>query len=192
MGGEKCTGNITNWLQIGSPPHGRGKEQWKVLHSSWTRITPAWAGKSKGTFVDWCDGQDHPRMGGEKCTGNITNWLQIGSPPHGRGKEQWKVLHSSWTRITPAWAGKSKGTFVDWCDGQDHPRMGGEKCCIAYVLVSEKGSPPHGRGKVGSCLCYCLGFGDHPRMGGEKLTNIEAATINQGSPPHGRGKVLRR
>ena len=30
-------------------------------------------------------------------------------------------------RITPAWAGKSKTAFVDRCDGQDHPRMGGEK-----------------------------------------------------------------
>ena len=71
----------------------------------------------------------------------------------------------------------------------DHPRMGGEKVQILLYEDIQKGSPPHGRGKVPHFLCFDLEkritpawagksefstacfkrHWDHPRMGGEKF-----------------------
>ena len=74
--------------------------------------------------------------------------------------------------------------------------------------MSERGSPPRGRGKAGCCLTAgrCGGitpawagkriaplsvddvFGDHPRVGGEKPPTDSAPPPGAGSPPRGRGK----
>ena len=50
-----------------------------------------------------------------------------GSPPHGRGKELFNLLHVLRHRITPAWAGKSDSPPVCGWVWEDHPRVGGEK-----------------------------------------------------------------
>ena len=72
MGGEKPTAPRTFISQVGSPPHGRGKAHPGKKSKPGTRITPAWAGKRYGAVViDLCQ-QDHPRMGGEKQSTNLT------------------------------------------------------------------------------------------------------------------------
>ena len=71
----------------------------------------------------------------------------LGSPPHVRGKvyksDKIKVIRG----ITPACAGKSDKIKVIRAYFGDHPRMCGEKSPYFVFSSSEKGSPPHVRGK---------------------------------------------
>ena len=66
MGGEKEGRVLTRRLVPGSPPHGRGKDQSTDATKVRVRITPAWAGKSRGRSRQAESTGDHPRMGGEK------------------------------------------------------------------------------------------------------------------------------
>ena len=91
-------------------------------------------------------------MGGEKFVYKNKTADQVGSPPHGRGKEFQLLYIELDTRITPAWAGKSFVLRL-WCVAtQDHPRMGGEKFVYKNKTADQVGSPPHGRGKATSLV----------------------------------------
>ena len=71
------------------------------------RITPAYAGKSEKN-VTWFDTfEDHPRLCGEKTSCNSQFVYIIGSPPPMRGKVFRSSFNISFSRITPAYAGKS-------------------------------------------------------------------------------------
>ena len=50
-------------------------------------------------------------------------------------------------RITPAWAGKSCLCFICVFPPEDHPRVGGEKVPLSWLVLLPSGSPPRGRGK---------------------------------------------
>ena len=210
MGGEKCLGVCLTVEQEGSPPHGRGKARFAGRKLRLTGITPAWAGK-RTTGAAWLlVSEDHPRMGGEKRPSSQGRRALRGSPPHGRGKGTPAALRFAWTRITPAWAGKSCAAFRWQRSHGDHPRMGGEKNQPRFCSILTKGSPPHGRGKVNfyTILWFQLRITpawagksqsdqhdrgrlrDHPRMGGEKSMVCPRSDPGTGSPPHGRGKVL--
>ena len=167
-------------------------------------------------------------MGGEKFCAPSLVCCHTGSPPHGRGKVRLQEQDCRSGGITPAWAGKShltggdrvllritpawagKSPFQTWSvpHSRDHPRMGGEKSAFAMLRALVFGSPPHGRGKVGtvtaalgdlgitpawagkriSFLSPSLSLPHHPRMGGEKDDYDSSGKELQGSPPHGRGK----
>ena len=90
-------------------------------------ITPAWAGKSCIALRRCFRCGDHPRMGGEKFFALTPCFAGCGSPPHGRGKDLLVSLETMWTRITPAWAGKSPKRDTAVAVNGDHPRVGGEK-----------------------------------------------------------------
>ena len=149
MGGEKDF-FITDLPALpGSPPHGRGKVDCLRLPLADTRITPAWAGKRCAQSWQKTKRQDHPRMGGEKGGHNSRAPSRLGSPPHGRGKALLCRSPCGACGITPAWAGKSHASLhCNRVEG-DHPRMGGEKTEKDLRIEADKGSPPHGRGKVG-------------------------------------------
>ena len=66
MGGEKADMEYNYSAMKGSPPRGRGKEILSRKQNGGIRITPAWAGKSKALRGTVREGQDHPRVGGEK------------------------------------------------------------------------------------------------------------------------------
>ena len=86
--------------------------------------------------------------------------------------------------------------------------MGGEKYKVYVYNTVDKGSPPHGRGKVDVLpeVHALIGITpawagkrhsleissttpkDHPRMGGEKLFDNGTGQGAQGSPPRRRGK----
>ena len=96
-------------LAVGSPPRRRGKVRHSRTLMCAPGITPAWAGKSCGWAS--CGGLswDHPRMGGEKLRMGFLRGLVLGSPPHGRGKDDTAVQLGARAGITPAWAGKRSG-----------------------------------------------------------------------------------
>ena len=108
MGGEKFVDESHFYKNLGSPPHGRGKDEDCPVAEPLEGITPALAGKrplpSSGDTREW----DHPRMGGEKPFLFYGGSSDSGSPPHRRGKVDYMQNLLDITRITPAWAGKSR------------------------------------------------------------------------------------
>ena len=127
VGGEKTTLGCERQARTGSPPRGRGKARTLSRSAARPGITPAWAGKRVSSallrFFAW----DHPRVGGEKFRKHIDMLQAMGSPPRGRGKASGEGLPPLTSRITPAWAGKSRCHFVQLRPHRDHPRVGGEK-----------------------------------------------------------------
>ena len=87
MGGEKSMKYVGSWNGWGSPPHGRGKVFPCGVGQFKQRITPAWAGKRDNERIQSTANWDHPRMGGEKFPTNGDSVAKQGSPPHGRGKD---------------------------------------------------------------------------------------------------------
>ena len=85
----------------------RGKGIGLLIALTVSRITPAYAGKSKYSCATVTDTRDHPRLCGEKshfvkCSRSFT-----GSPPPMRGKEETLKGITGEHGITPAYAGKS-------------------------------------------------------------------------------------
>ena len=176
MGGEKARQGSGLYLILGSPPHGRGKAapvvragvfscgspprgRGKVISAlslvNWSRITPAWAGKSCFSRFKMPQRGDHPRVGGEKTLPAGVMVHVPGSPPRGRGKAHLLNKIFPAIRITPAWAGKSLCVLSPHPLGQDHPRVGGEKPNRILWTEFRQGSPPRGRGKEVSYFLCC-------------------------------------
>ena len=92
--------------------------------------------------------QDHPRVCGEKSTGQWHQISAVGSPPRVRGKEYLDNPDSHVVGITPACAGKSGVSYVSSAASGDHPRVCGEKMLTVPFSPELLGSPPRVRGKV--------------------------------------------
>ena len=111
-------------------------------------ITPAYAGKSSGSWCQPLSDRDHPRLCGEKFSIFHRRHFKTGSPPPMRGKADVVLNRIDRIGITPAYAGKRviRSSFHKLF--QDHPRLCGEKQHFFYFLVYTGGSPPPMRGKV--------------------------------------------
>ena len=108
----RLRGEKTNRFQKGnaargSPPLTRGKVDSRSASFALRRITPAYAGKSYLYRVDAQCPKDHPRLRGEKDTSDGLTRRLVGSPPLTRGKDMPDPKSLQWSRITPAYAGKS-------------------------------------------------------------------------------------
>ena len=110
-------------------------------------ITPAYAGKRttrpRRRAATW----DHPRVCGEKYQQMCQTETAQGSPPRMRGKAEpvWATI--PWSRITPAYAGKSRLPKRELSAAGDHPRVCGEKNVLMGNVTADQGSPPRMRGK---------------------------------------------
>ena len=187
----------------------RGKASPRLKIEPLRGITPACAGKSRGTPFRRTSGRDHPRVCGEKSGFCQRSILHLGSPPRMRGKEQRMREARNSAGITPAYAGKSGEYMAGEDQYGDHPRVCGEKTRMTLILALQLGSPPRMRGKdtraalrarVLRITPACAGKSgktdwttmcrrDHPRVCGEKLLKSLTNDRNRGSPPRVRGKV---
>ena len=186
----------------------RGKASPRLKIEPLRGITPACAGKSRGTPFRRTSGRDHPRVCGEKSGFCQRSILHLGSPPRMRGKEQRMREARNSAGITPAYAGKSGEYMAGEDQYGDHPRVCGEKLSLIVVPKILRGSPPRMRGK-GWCFYVCCSFSgitpayagksamvlpmdvkeeDHPRVCGEKVYDGEVVAPELGSPPRMRGK----
>ena len=86
----------------------RGKAQADYEQSTAERITPAYAGKSSGSWCQPLSDRDHPRLCGEKSDQRLSRFCSWGSPPPMRGKAEREPTKSGVVGITPAYAGKSR------------------------------------------------------------------------------------
>ena len=107
----------------------RGKVNGVVRFVRVFRITPAYAGKSRGQTGCQPLQRDHPRVCGEKLETQGGMFCELGSPPHVRGKVFGDSSIGKTAGITPAYAGKSRKQQQAQTPRQDHPRMCGEKKC---------------------------------------------------------------
>ena len=126
----------------------RGKVEGFGVRALGLGITPAYAGKRNIPWPadDWK--RDHPRICGEKNSLKTERPLLLGSPPHMRGKAPTMPDFAKGVGITPAYAGKSIGSFDPIGRVRDHPRICGEKKGDLPAALRIWGSPPHMRGKV--------------------------------------------
>ena len=106
--GEKRFAPASSSLVMGSPPPMRGKAEIPYFAACFTRITPAYAGKRLILPERQLGWQDHPRLCGEKPDLIFVGFHMSGSPPPMRGKGKFNVVGNHITRITPAYAGKSR------------------------------------------------------------------------------------
>ena len=125
--GEKTYYQDSVYTTPGSPPHVRGKVGNRPGGQLPVGITPACAGKSSGHMQRFGTSGDHPRVCGEKCRCDHLMILVNG--------------------ITPAYAGKSVGQLQALHGRRNHPRMCGEKLSLLLLSKTDRGSPPHVRGK---------------------------------------------
>ena len=187
----------------------RGKASPRLKIEPLRGITPACAGKSRGTPFRRTSGRDHPRVCGEKSGFCQRSILHLGSPPRMRGKEQRMREARNSAGITPAYAGKSGEYMAGEDQYGDHPRVCGEKTRMTLILALQLGSPPRMRGKVAGLLkgraehgitpayagkrytrCFaCPRPTDYPRVCGEKARQSRPTAWVRGSPPRMRGKV---
>ena len=105
----------------------RGKAVALVCTTWLTWITPAYAGKSLRRAKHHFAQKDHPRVCGEKKFGMNGFETKTGSPPRMRGKATVFRPQDIYTRITPAYAGKSGTALNAMPNAKDHPRVCGEK-----------------------------------------------------------------
>ena len=146
--GKRCPRSSRLPAQSGSPPRMRGKGAPFRAGALPLRITPAYAGKSQTAGTPCSSVRDHPRMCGEKLWPTCPHAPNAGSPPRMRGKVRRAVKARNWPRITPAYAGKSKSTFIGQSPAEDHPRVCGEKSKTKDTAAYTPGSPPRMRGKA--------------------------------------------
>src|SRR5690606_13042501 len=111
-----------------------------------SRITPAHAGSTDGSYQVSRSVEDHPRTRGEHRGGGTHDCDRHGSPPHTRGAPRPPPKTRPPAGITPAHAGSTPaaGDTSDWCG--DHPRTRGEHRSTDPKRVAVYGSPPHTRG----------------------------------------------
>ena len=141
-----------------------------VLHlKTADRITPACAGRSCQNPQGARPRKDHPRVCGEKKGRIRSASFPLGSPPRVRGEAFYPAQKQLPGWITPACAGRSS-IAPRWAAVKtDHPRVCGEKCCIAFAAVLLWGSPPRVRGEAISTACATRLPGITPACAGRSI-----------------------
>ena len=147
----------------------RGKDAVKRHSARGFGITPAYAGKSAALAVGAIRLGDHPRVCGEKPTGNNAAAAGAGSPPRMRGKAFTYPCIALCYRITPAYAGKSLLMLWLCPPPWDHPRVCGEKSIVRKASFDPQGSPPRMRGKDNQVCPVCSKSGITPAYAGKRL-----------------------
>ena len=125
----------------------RGKVSRKKATAGYSRITPAYAGKSSSGVSASLRKWDHPCVCGEKYNSRSISINAVGSPLRMRGKEGLSKHDAMQIRITPAYAGKRTCHCVYSLLSWDHPCVCGEKKTQRARFAERLGSPLRMRGK---------------------------------------------
>ncbi len=192
MRGERTTPRRHQHSAPGSSPHARGTLNAFLGNDRVHRIIPACAGNALRRQSRPPLTADHPRMRGERRFRQQVGDAGIGSSPHARGTQGWKVKIDNGWRIIPACAGNAGEHGLLHGRPADHPRMRGERHVAQRAGVVEVGSSPHARGTLrwddatgprGRIIPACAGnaiaaapgdvlVADHPRMRGERRDSV--------------------
>lgn len=153
-----------------------------------SRITPAYAGKSRLCYVLGCFCKDHPRVCGEKKVMRGAKDKRMGSPPRMRGKACLLATGLHDLGITPAYAGKSKRRALPALSPGDHPPHVRGKERSTACNAGAGGITPACAGKsTVRWVCQSPGW-DHPRVCGGKDRQSRCTRITPGITPAYAGK----
>ena len=133
-------------MSLGSPPPTRGTPIVKNSLFTLSRITPAYAGNTRGRKATTRFNRDHPRLRGEHYSNALHLLNRSGSPPPTRGTLINNKPYCLNLRITPAYAGNTYTSDSYFITIWDHPRLRGEHPYTIAMKYSEVGSPPPTRG----------------------------------------------
>ena len=151
------------------------------------RITPAYAGSTRGRRHRLRVEGDHPRIRGEHTVFTMGSTWIVGSPPHTRGAPLRLSLASVGARITPAYAGSTPPAAASAPQPRDHPRIRGEAHTLAPVHPADGGITPAYAGSTHPSRKRRPPSPDHPRIRGEHSNASTNTGRRSGSPPHTRG-----
>ena len=146
VGGETVGSDPDSGSGNGPSPRGRGNRQCRVAHDRLLRSIPAWAGKPAVVTSTSRTVGVHPRVGGETNNTSITQVVQQGPSPRGRGNHPEGPFIRPTTRSIPAWAGKPPKHSCGRIGNRVHPRVGGETLGERLVPQLTPGPSPRGRG----------------------------------------------
>ena len=189
MGGEHEIHLPAQADRHGSSPRGRGTRAIILLQPCPSRFIPAWAGNTPGVFS--------------------LSMEKTGSSPRGRGTRRAMPPPMAHARFIPAWAGNTATAMRSYWTSSVHPRVGGEHKIQNWLVSSNSGSSPRGRGtrsrhlsslqggrfipawagntcRIGRCRCDRA---VHPRVGGEHHHRRLPERQCFGSSPRGRGTL---
>ncbi|SES04329.1 hypothetical protein SAMN05443377_1391 [Propionibacterium cyclohexanicum] len=124
--GEDLASIFLPRLISGSPPHSRGRRGFGLLRLLRIGLTPAFAGKTYPARYCHPGRRAHPRIRGEDGVLCCFCLLGLGSPPHSRGRPDHIEAGQTITRLTPAFAGKTRTTESGHHREKAHPRIRGE------------------------------------------------------------------
>ena len=196
----------------GTPPRGRGRPDGAAPAHLARRNTPARAGTTPAYFGGASLLLEHPRAGGDDIVRRHSPHRYSGTPPRGRGRRMRGAGGAGVERNTPARAGTTspQGGHTSWSG--EHPRAGGDDLGETVGGLSERGTPPRGRGRPRCCLDLVplqrntparagttrtgsppgAGWPEHPRAGGDDREHSGYGGQVPGTPPRGRGRPRRR
>ncbi len=144
--GEHTVTNNQPRTACGSPPRLRGAHDRALRMGDQLRITPAFAGSTTRCGYPRRGSEDHPRVCGEHGAEFRAPLRCYGSPPRLRGARSRRGCVRAPPRITPAFAGSTRGSRAGWSGGSDHPRVCGEHNQSRIQRRHNRGSPPRLRG----------------------------------------------
>ena len=192
---------------IGSSPRLRGTLNRQAASSVLVRFIPAFAGNAPSAPAAAGKGTVHPRVCGERRARFGLSSRAHGSSPRLRGTRVHPPSCGHAKRFIPAFAGnamKLEGLRIAM---SVHPRVCGERGCVAKDRQGRAGSSPRLRGTPcitiprvpphrfipafagnASLVCLCRSFrAVHPRVCGERYTRRRERAIGRGSSPRLRG-----
>ena len=148
MCGENSVERIPLGCPLGSSPRVRGKRGTKLEEEGYTRLIPAYAGKTAWAWAWAANAWAHPRVCGENCAWCLMWAGRGGSSPRMRGKRSWTVTSVGRSGLIPAYAEKTTPAWSGPFLPRAHPRVCGENwnCCGSTLPPS--GSSPRMRGKL--------------------------------------------
>ena len=126
VGGENGRHSMPIVRILGSSPRGRGKPVIGAGLKYSPRLIPAWAGKTDTRLSIRHPPWAHPRVGGENSFSACRRANSRGSSPRGRGKPRILGNKLGFSRLIPAWAGKTWSCRSRSARPWAHPRVGGE------------------------------------------------------------------
>ena len=155
-------------------PRMRGEDRsMESAFTGGTRNTPACAGKTLRWRQEPHRSGKHPRMRGEDLFVARRTRAFLETPPHARGRPDFKSNQASKIRNTPACAGKTRPLSLSHSALWKHPRMRGEDRLRHCLRLPRQETPPHARGRLASAL---------DKLGKDRNTPACAGKTRAGSP----------
>ena len=171
----------------GSSPLTRGKPSVRNRRAVKGRLIPAHAGKTAASASEKTPAWAHPRSRGENVSGAIGQKPPLGSSPLTRGKPPHAPAIAVRPGLIPAHAGKTDGASVGAREEQAHPRSRGENVLGPLLCLSDAGSSPLTRGKLGQRIDVAVNRGLIPAHAG-KTPRFSTERARAGAHPRSRGE----